>query len=270
MEAANAELAAEGIQIAYAELLGAPGHEDAGTTIFFNNRGNKQLSSDWVPGDPNRGGRTNITYAQDGTEATTTSGLTAGQTVAAIDAAMSTWDSQQCSNLPITNLGVAGFDLGYVQWLVSGGTSGIGGWLADITHSGFLPGSFFDAIAGPGGSTSIIGVTFTFIWGSGSPFVPSDIDNNGKTDVAFRDIYYNDNFSWAINGNIDVETVALHEAGHGLSQGHFGKLFRTESNGKFHFAPRAVMNAGYTGVQQAPASTDDAGHCSNWGSWPNS
>ena len=55
----------------------------------------------------------------------------------------------------------------------------------------------------------------------------------------------------------------------GLSQAHFGKLFRTDANGKLHFTPRAVMNAGYTGIQQQIGKTDNAGHCSNWANWPN-
>jgi len=101
----------------------------------------------------------------------------------------------------------------------------------------------------------ILGVTFTLIWIDGAG-VPTDLDNNKKNDVAFREIYYNDNFTWAIDGNIDVETVALHEAGHGLSQAHFGDIFITDSNGKLHFSPRAVMNATYSGVQQEIAETD--------------
>ena len=48
---------------------------------------------------------------------------------------------------------------------------------------------------------------------------------------------------WNDRSTYDIETVALHEAGHGLSQGHFGKAFRTVKNGKLHFSPRAVMNA---------------------------
>ena len=147
------------------------------------------------------------------------------------------------------------------------GFGGIFAFFADITHGGFLAGPFFDALA-PDGSGFILGVTFTF------GFVDiagnfTDIDNNGKLDTAFREIYYNDNFPWAINGNFDVETVALHEAGHGLSQAHFGEAFRTVSNGKLHFDPRAVMNAAYSGVQQSLAGTDNGGHCSIWGSWPN-
>ena len=61
-------------------------------------------------------------------------------------------------------------------------------------------------------------------------------------------------FTWADDGvsHFDIETVALHEAGHGLSQGHFGKIHGTVANGKIHFSPRAVMNAAYSGVQRAP------------------
>jgi hypothetical protein len=114
---------------------------------------------------------------------------------------------------------------------------------------------------------NVLAATFTFVFVQGG--VPTDIDNNGKADVALREILYNDRFLWAINANIDIETVALHEVGHGLSQGHFGKAFGTDANGKVHFAPRAVMNAAYSGIQQSPAGTDNGGHCSIWGSWPN-
>jgi hypothetical protein len=82
-------------------------------------------------------------------------------------------------------------------------------------------------------------------------------------------VSYNDLFTWQINGDIDVETVALHEAGHGLSQDHFGKAFVTSSNGKLHFAPLAVMNAGYTGIRHTIDQADLAGHCSIWAQWPN-
>jgi len=50
--------------------------------------------------------------------------------------------------------------------------------------------------------------------------------------------------------------------------GHFGKIFRTESNGVIHFAPRAVMNAAYGGVLQTPQGTDNASFCSNFARWP--
>ena len=134
-----------------------------------------------------------------------------------------------------------------------------GVFAADIVHAGWVPAGIFPP--------NVIAVTFTFIFvdGAGNP---TDIDNNQRGDVAWREIYYNDQFVWRINGDIDVETVALHESGHGLSQDHVGKLFQTISNTEFHFAPRAVMNAGYTGVQQVLTASDNAGHCANWGSWP--
>jgi hypothetical protein len=36
-----------------------------------------------------------------------------------------------------------------------------------------------------------------------------------------------------------------------------------------HFAPRAVMNAAYSGIQTEIDGSDKGGHCSNWASWPN-
>lgn len=240
------------------------GSDGAGNTVFFDNRGNKQLDADFVPGDARRGGFTDIAYARDGTEGATSSGLTQAQTDGAILNAMNTWDNISCSQgLVLTNIGSSPFDLGYVEALVTGGAEG-DFFFTDLMHSGFNT-TVTDAVFGPG--SNVLGVTFTFLWTDASGF--TDIDNNNKLDVAFRDIYYNDSFSWAIGNNIDVETVALHEAGHGLSQAHFGKLFTSNGNGNFHFAPRAVMNAGYTGVQTTIGATDNAGHCSNWGQWPN-
>lgn len=247
LEAANADY-----RVAYAEWLG----EDAvGNIVFFNNRGNKQLSADFVPGDPRRGGRTNITYIVDQTEGSV-DGLTTAQTTAAIDRAMASWDAIQCSVIPVEGLAPIATDIGIIEF-----TRGLGGSpavFADIAHAGWLPAGILPS--------NVLGVTFTFIWVGGNG--PTDIDGNGLRDVAFREILYNDSFVWKINARYDVETVALHEAGHGLSQGHFGKAFLT-GNGKIHFAPRAVMNAAYSGVQQSIGETDNAGHCSNWASWPN-
>jgi len=251
------EAIGEEIRVDYAEYLTADDSSEVGQTVFFNNRGNKQLNAHFVPGDPRRGGRTNITYIVDQTEGAI-DGLSVAQTTAAIDRAMATWNNVQCSTIPITKLPNRPGDLGVVEFL-----SGLGGspfFFADITHAGWLPAGLLPP--------NVIAVTFTFIWVDGNG-LPTDIDNNGKFDVAFREILYNDLFTWRINGNIDVETVALHESGHGLSQDHFGKAFLTGSNGKIHFAPRAVMNAAYSGIQQDIKGTDNGGHCSIWASWPN-
>jgi len=101
-------------------------------------------------------------------------------------------------------------------------------------------------------------------------FPITDIDGNGKGDTAFREIYYDPSFAWKDDGvsNVDVETVALHEAGHGLSQGHFGKVF-LKNDGSVQASPRAVMNAFYLRPQRSLLGTDNGGHCSNWAAWPN-
>lgn len=235
--------------------------DEAGQTVFFNNRGNKQLGHHWVPDDPRNGNGTILPWAIDAVDLT--GDVAAVTQWSAISSAMQTWQDQSCSDIPLVDLGLIPFDYGFVQGIL--GFGGTGFFFPFLTHAGFLPGAFFDALA-PGGSGFILGVTFTFIWTS-----PADMDNNGKADTALREIYYNDAFPWGdgTGGTIDIESVALHEAGHGLSQGHFGKAFRTGSNGRLHFAPHAVMNAGYTGPQRALLGTDNGGHCSIWGSWPN-
>ncbi len=271
----NAQLAAAGKDYvaAVVEYITPEDSDEIGRTVFFRNLGNKQLGHHFVPLDSRRawsGPGSAITWINDTADGATSSGLTAATTAAAIRSAMATWEGVTCSTIPLNDLGDINFDLGVVQFLL--GFGGVNGLAADITHAGFLPGAFFDAIV-PGGSTFILGVTFTFIFVSGPD--PTDIDNNGKLDTAFREIYYNDNFNWVINQNIpgfpdfDVETVALHEAGHGLSQAHFGTAFRDAGSGKLHFSPRAVMNAAYSGIQQSIAESDNGGHCSIWAHWPN-
>ena len=268
-DAINAGLAGTGYMAAYAEYITSGEGDQMGATLIQKDVGNKQLSHHFVSGDPRRtwsSAGTSINWIVDLAEGAATNGgggLTAAQTDAAIGSAMATWQDVNCSDIPLVDDGSFNFDFGYVQALLGfGGVLGIG---ADLTHAGFLPGAFFDAIA-PGGSGFILGVTFTFIFTDGVN--PTDIDNNGKNDTAFREIYYNDAFPWNTNGgNFDVETVALHEAGHGLSQAHFGNIFI--KHGSLSASPRAVMNAIYGGVLRNLKGNDNGGHCSIWASWPN-
>lgn len=234
---------ARGVEVApvLAHWLGNAGDATVGgTLVVFQDRGNKRIEIDkntgveWVPGDPRRGGRTNIQYAVSPVSAPPVS---AAATEAAIDRAMATWNATtRCSDLLIEKTSIP---------------------LADIWHAAFVP-------LGPG----VLAVTILFGFPDGSGGF-TDLDGDRNIDYAFALILYSSDFSWAIDGNIDVETVALHEAGHGLSQDHFGKGFITLANGRVHLAPRAVMNAAYTGVQQSLTGTDLAGHCGLWGSWPN-
>ncbi len=265
----NASLEAAGAdyRLEMAEIVTHEDSDQAGTTVFANNRGNKQLGADFVPFDPRRTGGREISYLVDESDGATDDGESSAQTEGAIDNAMATWQNVQCSELPITKVADTGADPDIVDFLL--GFGGLGTPFADITHAGWLPKAFFDLL---GGGNSILGVTFTFIFVDANG--PTDIDGDGKADTAFREIYYNDNFQWGIDVAgffpvFDVETVVLHEAGHGLSQGHFGKIFRTNSNGKLHFAPEAVMNAVVFGQKQSLFGTDSGGHCSNWANWPN-
>ena len=259
----NDALAAEGMMIGTIEWITSGKSDEMGRTLYFTDRGNKRLSQHFVPNDPRRGGFSDITYLVDRADGATSSGLSADDTQAAIDKAMSTWNGVKCSAIPVTNLGGIEMDVGFVEYVY--GFGGYPAWLADLTHAGWLSAGFFDFLA-PGGSDFILGVTFTIVWQESG--YPTDIDNNDRDDVAFREINYNDKMSWAVDGSdFDVETIALHESGHGLSQAHFGAAFRTK-NGKLHFAPRAVMNATYSGVQQKIRKSDNGGHCSNWASWP--
>ncbi len=119
-------------------------------------------------------------------------------------------------------------------------------------------------IAPPDGGDYILAVTFTFIWTNNG--LPADMDKNGRSDVAFRGNYYSDSYEWRMDDHYDVETIALHETGHGMSLAHFGTAFRTTANGKLHFSPLSVMNAAYTGIHHDLLPTDLAGFCSVWSS----
>ena len=265
MDTVNAELAAQeaDYRVVMAEYVTGEG-DQAGATVISKDVGNKQLDTDFVPFDARRAGwsgpvggaNDDITYAIDmtGDAVPPNGGLTAAQTDAAIDRAMATWAAQTCSTLSITQNPDFGIDIGFVAFF-----SGLGGSpciFADVQHAGWR-----DIDFPPG----VLAATFT---ASFFPF--TDIDNNGKIDVAVRETYYDPSFSWADDGvtDFDVEAVALHEAGHGLSQAHFGNIF-FKKDGTVKRAPAAVMNPFILGQQRTLLGSDVGGHCSNWADWPN-
>lgn len=246
-----------------AEYITAEDADEAGNVVYFRNVGNKQLAGDFVA-NLQLDNTPDVSYYID--DSRPSEDLPVEVTTAAINRSMATWDAVTCSDLGMYEIPYDGRPTGFYSALL--GFGGTFGYVADIVQAGWLPAQFFNFLA-PNGSASILGVTFTLVFTDGNGNLV-DTDNNGKYDVAFREIYYNDRFTWSDGpGGIDVETVSLHEAGHGLSQAHFGKLFQTVKNNKFHFAPRAVMNAGYTGIQRTIDATDMGGHCSNWAQWPN-
>lgn len=255
-----------------AEYITSGDDDEVGNTIYFNNRGNRQLGADFVANSQYNiyiDQTNDISYYVDDNRPS--DDLAVETSTQAIDRSMTTWDDVICADSGVFKRPFSGINTGVVAGLIPGFgpyVDPIYGWVADVVHAGWMPKAFFDAFSG-GRGANIIGVTFTFVLVVDGEF--ADDDNDRKDDVWFREIYYNDAFQWADGSNsypdIDVETVALHEAGHGLSQGHFGTAFRNE--GGLHFAPRAVMNASYSGLQTDIKETDEAGHCSIWGAWPN-
>lgn len=251
---ANARLEEAGLNMRIERAFYYTASREAGQTVFFDDR-TLRFPIHFVPGDPRRVGGDNldIAYMVDQVQG---SNLPIPVTTAAIDRGMATWEEVDCSDIPITQLGNPPFDIGLTF-------GGIPAFLfgADITHGGWV------YLEPP-----VLGVSYpaAFCDPCSPEPVFTDINNDGKLDVAYWEIFYSTEYTWADDGvsDIDVESIALHEAGHGLDQGHFGKMFVTNGNGMLHFAPRAVMNAGYTGPQRVLEKTDIGGHCSIWARWP--
>ena len=254
IEAKRAEAGAELESVATRPVgyfwAGHPDDEAVGGEVLFSDRGNKQLEPQWVPGDPRRNGRDDVGYSV-GTVLLgiplfppSPPNLTDAQVDAAADRAMDTWGTVSCSEgLPIP-------EGDFLDWL---------NFETDILHAGFveLP-------------EGVLGVTMPSVFVDPVTGEPTDIDDDGHPDYAFAEIFYNSLYLWGVDGEsgaADVETIFLHEAGHGLAQAHFGKGF-IKPNGDLQLAPKAVMNAAYSGVQHSLKGTDRAGHCSMYGSWP--
>ena len=234
MHAINEELQAQGLGIQISEI--------EFFTIGLGRPSNRihQTGSRWVANDPRRlADGDNITYLVDQSDGATASGLSSAATEAAIDRAMTTWNTdEKClDNVDIIKRADSGADPDIFDAFF--GFGGFGDpFLADIVNAGWLPKAFFDAVGGPGGGDGILAfsVSFVFIDGLGNP---TDINGDNHADVALNEVYYNDNFGdpagtqsdnpWGINvalPGIDVETVALHENGHSLDLGHFGRRRR--------------------------------------------
>lgn len=268
--AINARMAGEGVAALRADLLLAATATDPNfATVVYANDRTHQTGFRFVANDPRRAGAgtavrqvtfTPLSFAPTG------AGSIPSQP--AINASFATWNAVPCANVrtepgilpgnvfPSSLLGLPGFVNNSL--------------LNDINTVGFIPGSIFDLVFGPGASGSVLAVTipFTFIDAAGNP---TDIDRDGNADLAFAEIWYNASFPWNTTGtgsSIDIETVALHENGHALGLGHFGRIAVNTSAGKLQVSPRAVMNAIVLGTLRTPLGTDNAAYCQTWASWP--
>jgi hypothetical protein len=276
----NVALRAAGInhvRIDRAEIsVSAEGWQSA-TTLISNDR-DHQVESLFVERDPRRGGFGDISYLVDQSDGSVLAfanptgnavvTLSNAVTEPILDRAMARWqDAPHCGGPAVTKIADDGSDPDIVDGIINQVPAQIGTPRADITHGGWLPGSFFNRIA-PNGSQFILGATFTlvFVDGDGNP---TDIDNNGRTDTALREIYYNRGFGWSEGPSrprgIDIDSVATHEAGHAFGLGHFGKVF-LDNKDRLKYAPRAIMNAAYISPFTDLTGTDNAAYCSIWAS----
>ena len=185
-------------------------------------------------------------------------------TEAEIDASMAAWGAMNCNPPNIMKIPDSGADPDLADGLILGQPGLIGTPFADVTHAGWLPAGFFNALV-PNGANFILGVTLTFVF-QDDDGNDTDVDRNGLPDAAFSELYYNQSFPWGTDfnpNNVDIQSVVIHEAGHAFGLGHFGKIFQ-KADGTIQFAPKAIMNAGYVFADRSIRGTDKASFCQVW------
>lgn len=253
-------------------------HPATSQTLVTNDR-THLLGVQFVPNDPRRGGRSFLTYVvdqSDGTALTLLANNTVGSfpnssTESVIDQTMAMWQTDTSCNGPaLMKEADSGSNIDVIDDLVFGRRP-LGVQIADITHGGWINRNFFNVIA-PGGANYVLGVAF--FWGfTDQNGNLTDIDNNGRADLSFVEIYYNRGFGWSPLGeqenaqNIDIESIVKHESGHALGLNHFGRIFLTKDDNDIndiHYAPRAVMNAVYVSPFRELTGTDKASFCHLW------
>ena len=262
------QAAARGLPIAVARaerLLTASAPAQTPRLIFANDR-QLRLQSRWVPSDIRRLA-TDATLSY-GVFAPLAQATVGGSAEAAFDASFATWNSVTCSKLAVRKRAIPAGQL--PSFILTGFFPP-----ADINDVGFVPGELFDLIFGAGASQFTVGVTVTFTFiqtdAAGVPIldpngnpIPTDVDRDGRDDTAFKEVWFNDALAYSTTGapgTIDIESAALHEHGHALELGHYGKIVGDLKTGKLHVSPRAVMNAILIDTQRAPLGTDNAALC---------
>lgn len=259
--------------LAYAETITDPLSGEAGRVIWLRrDLGNANLAHDFVYGDPRRaafnGGHPGVTYAVNTGFPSDDANLQ--DQVGWLQRSVAIWDAADCADLTLRMNSIPPGQRGVIALFLQTGIIPLT-WTADVTQVGFLgAGTIFP----PG--TGTLAVTYTLMWEDRFGNL-TDIDGNGKADLALREIYYNDQYEWADNGvdgrqpdgirYFDFPTVAVHEVGHGFSAAHFGSIGLKDDH--LVAEPRAVMNAVYGGVLRELTGRDLGAHCSNWAEWPN-
>jgi len=250
-----------------AEIITDPNSGEEGRVIWFqNDLGNAQLTHDFVYNDPRASWDTIADISIAVKEGNTSADANLNNQVFWMYESFNTWTDQTCSGVNTTQFAGDSSRPGLVENFFAGGGIDLSLIEADITQVGFRGVSpIFPA------GTTTLGVAYTLFWVDADGNL-TDIDENGKIDAALREIYYNDQYEWADDGQgdrgtgiFDFRAVAIHEAGHGLSAAHFGNI--GVKDGALFAKPSAVMNAIYGGPTDTLEGRDVGSHCSNWAMW---
>ena len=172
---------------------------------------------------------------------------------------MAAWDDFQCQGPNVVKVADNGADPDVVDGLLGQGS--VGTTFADITHAGWLPAAFFNAIA-PNGSASILGVTFTFVFAAPRGR-PTSTAITAPTSPSRRSITTARSRGAPAATSPTSTSRASPPRGRprvrprSLRQGHGG--FATF---EFHYSPKAIMNAVYVQEDRRILGTDIGSFCS--------
>ncbi|MDK1031777.1 MAG: matrixin family metalloprotease [Planctomycetia bacterium] len=193
-----------------------------------------------------------VSYVLDRSDYTQDSGLSQSDITDALRSAFGTWADVASSSLSFTENPDDGGNYDLTDGPAdSGGPPWFGGYSGDsldgganylyanITFGGWLPNSYFDylsdGVLGNEPRSDILAVAWT-----GRVKGPLS-----KKPRWIADIFFNDGWTWTTSGDlpgteefeIDIETVMLHELGHGIGLGHEDDV-------------ESVMNSLYAGIER--------------------